>query len=411
MRAYGWIAGVIIALFADCGGQARGQEKQRVNEVEWKFVEATAVRSGLEYGLARPRDFDREKEYPVVVALAPGEMTREMAERAYEMYWKSEAGRRGWVVVLAAMPRMAPGIEKNVSVEQRRMELSVVERAMDLAAQEVLVRGGRFHLAGVSNGGRAALRVAMARAWDVSSVTALPGYLEDADLAQASRLRGVRVNLFVGEKDAFWLEKSRATQRALVGADVRTSFQAMEGEEHVIKSLSGAGARRIFDLMEASEEPALEDRAESSALRRRDEAMISRTLDDLHERAANADEAGYFSLFADDGVFLGTDGLERWSVGEFRRYAHEAFSKGKGWTYTPTRRSVRVDESGKTGWFEETLAHEKFGECRGSGVVSQGEAGWKIRQYVLSVPIPNELIHAMTKVIRDRAATDAASGR
>ncbi|MBZ0089190.1 MAG: nuclear transport factor 2 family protein, partial [Thermoanaerobaculia bacterium] len=46
-----------------------------------------------------------------------------------------------------------------------------------------------------------------------------------------------------------------------------------------------------------------------------------------------------------------------------------------------------------------------YGACRGSGVLEKTATGWKIAQYNLSIPIPNDL--AKELVTRIRAATPA----
>src|SRR5215208_5840387 len=69
-------------------------------------------------------------------------------------------------------------------------------------------------------------------------------------------------------------------------------------------------------------------------------ASIDSTLNELHDAAAKADGRRYFSLFADDGVFIGTDATERWTVKQFRAYAEPFFSKGQGWVYKPRSRQV-----------------------------------------------------------------------
>jgi hypothetical protein len=116
---------------------------------------------------------------------------------------------------------------------------------------------------------------------------------------------------------------------------------------------------------------------------------VARVLDDWHDAAAKADEERYFGHFAEGGVFLGTDGKERWTVPEFRAYAHPHFAKGKAWTFHPTRREITF--VGDAAWFDEDLDTPHLGPARGSGVLVRDAAGhWKIAQYNLSIPIPNE---------------------
>ena len=76
------------------------------------------------------------------------------------------------------------------------------------------------------------------------------------------------------------------------------------------------------------------------------EPQVSAVLDDWHSAAAAADEARYFGHFARDAVFLGTDATERWTVEEFRRYAHPHFAKGKAWSFRSVSRHVSFSADG-----------------------------------------------------------------
>jgi hypothetical protein len=119
------------------------------------------------------------------------------------------------------------------------------------------------------------------------------------------------------------------------------------------------------------------------------DAEIAHVLDDWHDAAAKADETRYFSHFAPaGGVFLGTDATERWTVPEFKTYAHPHFAKGKAWSFRATRRAVTFMND--TAWFDEDLDTPNLGPARGSGVLVREAGTWKIAQYNLSVPIPNE---------------------
>jgi hypothetical protein len=143
-------------------------------------------------------------------------------------------------------------------------------------------------------------------------------------------------------------------------------------------------------------------------------AEVARVLDDWHDAAAKADEARYFAHFAPSGVFLGTDAKERWDVDAFRAYAHPFFAKGRAWSFHATARHVTFAH-GRAGrgeayvrdvaWFDETLATERLGPARGTGVLvrersSDGYGGpWRIALYDLSIPIPNERFDDVKKLI------------
>ncbi len=130
-------------------------------------------------------------------------------------------------------------------------------------------------------------------------------------------------------------------------------------------------------------------------------ADISKVLDNLHQAASDADGDLYFSLFAENAVYMGTDAGERWSVEEFKAYAAPHFSKGRGWTYLVKERHVYVAADGATAWFDEILWNESYGICRGTGVLIRAESGWRIAQYHLTFPIPNELAKEFTAQIKE----------
>lgn len=129
---------------------------------------------------------------------------------------------------------------------------------------------------------------------------------------------------------------------------------------------------------------------------------ITTVLDAFHSAAARADEEAYFALLAPNAVFLGTDATERWDKAAFRAFAHPYFAEGKGWTFTPRDRHVDLSRNGRVAWFDELLDSATYGECRGTGALERVDGGWKIVQYHLTIPMPNDL--AKELVARIRAA-------
>ncbi len=132
-------------------------------------------------------------------------------------------------------------------------------------------------------------------------------------------------------------------------------------------------------------------------------------LDAFHRAAAEADLDGYFSLMTDEVVFLGTDGSERWQGQAFRDFVRPHFEAGRGWTYTVTDRALTLDSSGRIAWFDEALDNEQLGACRGSGVLVLQDERWKVAQYNLSVPVPNDLVLSVVAQIRGEPAAAAVA--
>jgi len=130
---------------------------------------------------------------------------------------------------------------------------------------------------------------------------------------------------------------------------------------------------------------------------------VNHVLDDWHKAAADADEARYFGYAAPEFVFLGTDASERWDLASFRAFAHPYFAKGKAWTFVPHDRHIQASPREDIAWFDEKLDSASYGECRGSGVVRYTRDGWKVAQYNLTIPIPNDLAKTVVQMIREGA--------
>ena len=130
-------------------------------------------------------------------------------------------------------------------------------------------------------------------------------------------------------------------------------------------------------------------------------AEIDAVLDAFHAAAAAADEARYLATLSDSVVFLGTAPGERWEGDAWREFVHRYFSQGKGWAYVPSERSVDVAADGLTAWFDETVTNEHYGACRGTGVLRRTDDSWRIEQYNLTIPIPDELAPEVVARIRE----------
>ncbi|MBV8656817.1 MAG: nuclear transport factor 2 family protein [Burkholderiales bacterium] len=127
---------------------------------------------------------------------------------------------------------------------------------------------------------------------------------------------------------------------------------------------------------------------------------IGQVLDRFHAAASAAQFDTYFGLFAPDGVFIGTDASERWTVDAFKAYAKPHFDKGQGWTYLPHDRHIDLAPDGQHAWFDELLDNKGFGTCRGTGVLRKIGGAWKVEQYHLTIPVPNALADDVAKMIR-----------
>lgn len=124
---------------------------------------------------------------------------------------------------------------------------------------------------------------------------------------------------------------------------------------------------------------------------------INKLLDDFNTFAANADYKNYFDCFAEESTFIGTDATEVSNKKEFMEWARPFFDKGKAWNFKSLERNIYFSKDGNYAWFDEIL-DTQMKICRGSGVLEKISGKWKVKQYVLSVTVPNEVVDEVTKI-------------
>lgn len=328
----------------------------------------------LEFEVAGRTDADGPR--PVLLALPPGAQNRKMVEAGERLYWKAEALRLGWTVISPIAPE---GESLSGSNIRRVLELvDQVEKTYD-------VEYGRLHVAGVSNGGRTALELALGHADRFASLSLLPGMQEGVGGEELAALVRLPIAMYVGGDDSAWRKPMQTMSDELTKlGHPPARFRVFEGEGHTPKSLTGA---ILFQTLESF--------------------RVSAALEDFHDAAAKADGVRYFNHFAPDAIYMGTDATERWTVGEFKEFAGPYFAKGTGWTYVSSERHTFVAPGGQTAWFDELLDNDSYGVTRGTGAFVRTDAGWKMVQYHLTIPMPNGLAKTFVDMIRkDKGAEE-----
>ena len=124
---------------------------------------------------------------------------------------------------------------------------------------------------------------------------------------------------------------------------------------------------------------------------------VNTLLVNWHKAASDANFKEYFRVLDSTTVYIGTAAEEIWTKEQFANFSKPYFDKGKAWSFTTLERNIYMSESAKIVWFDE-LIDTWMGTCRGSGVLEKKEDSWKIKQYVLSVVIPNDDIQAVIDI-------------
>jgi len=205
-------------------------------------VRSETMSDGTEiaYGLILPEDFDPARAYPVLFALPPGSQSIDLAVSVAESTYLPEALARGWVVITPAAPGGTLFFQGS---EQYVGEL------LDSLAW-IQLEGGRYHLSGISNGGRSAFAVAALDTDRFASMVVFPGYPSSPDdPAALEGLKDIPISMFVGGDDPGWIEPMAAAHETLEALGATVSLDIREGEGHIMTSLSDG--IDVFDFLDS----------------------------------------------------------------------------------------------------------------------------------------------------------------
>jgi S-formylglutathione hydrolase FrmB len=155
-----------------------------------------------------------------------------------ERNWRAEAERRGYIVVMPIAPNGVLFFEGSEKLFPEFLKLILAD---------FKIQAGKFHMAGISNGGISAFHIAARNPEYFISITGFPGYLIDPTPARLNAISKMCVNMYVGELDSGWREDMEAQFEQFVANGFKAKFAVEKGQSHVMRTLEGPGSRRLYD--------------------------------------------------------------------------------------------------------------------------------------------------------------------
>jgi poly(3-hydroxybutyrate) depolymerase len=207
-------------------------------------VEQTKKVAGftVHYKVVLPDGYDATKTYPAVIALGGGPQTMNTVDGILARNFRAEAEKRGYIVVAPAAPDGELFFENGARIFPEFLKMIMADYK---------IRDGKFHIAGVSNGGIASFHVAAANPQYFLSVTAFPGYMWEPTPAKLQAISKMCVFMYVGENDEYrWHGEMQREQQFLSARGTVARYTVEKGQPHRIETLIGANAGRLFDGFE-----------------------------------------------------------------------------------------------------------------------------------------------------------------
>jgi poly(3-hydroxybutyrate) depolymerase len=196
----------------------------------------------VHYKTVLPNDYDPAKAYPAIVALGGGPQTMNTVDNILSRNFREEAEKRGYIVVAPAAPDGQLFFDEGADI---------FPEFLDMIMADYKIQGGKFHIAGPSNGGIAALHIAASNPQYFLSVTAFPGYMWEPSAAKLLAISKMCVFMYVGEHDPYmWHGEMRKEAEFLRSKGTLARYSVEKDQPHRLETLAGANAGRLFDGFE-----------------------------------------------------------------------------------------------------------------------------------------------------------------
>jgi predicted esterase len=225
------IRATVVAMFATQLIHAELLEKT-------KKVDGATVR----YKVVLPNGYDPAKTYPAILAFGGGPQTMNTVESVVNRNFRAEAEKRGYIVIAPAAPDDQLFFEEGARIFPEFLKMILADYKIE---------DNKFHIAGPSNGGIAAMYVAAANPQYFLSVTAFPGYMWEPTPAKLQAISKMCVFLYVGENDEYmWHAEMQKEAEFLRSQGTVARYTVEKGQPHRMETLAGANAGRLFDGFE-----------------------------------------------------------------------------------------------------------------------------------------------------------------
>jgi poly(3-hydroxybutyrate) depolymerase len=196
----------------------------------------------VHYKTVLPTGYDPAKAYPAILALGGGPQTMNTVDSILSRNFRDEAEKRGYIVVAPAAP------DGDLFFEDGDR---IFPEFLKMIEADYKIQDNKFHIAGVSNGGIAALHIAAANPQYFLSVTAFPGYMWEPSVAKLQAISKMCVFMYVGEFDPYmWHGEMKKEAEFLRSKGTLARYSVEKDQPHRLETLAGANAGRLFDGFE-----------------------------------------------------------------------------------------------------------------------------------------------------------------
>ncbi|MEQ9402924.1 MAG: hypothetical protein RIM99_05010 [Cyclobacteriaceae bacterium] len=177
----------------------------------------------LKYAVQLPDNYDPSKTYPVLIG--PSEV-EDKSDQSF--YWKGTDDTYGWIL-----------IDYRIYGATRRID--EIKAFMEHLRTKYNVEGNKFHVVCFSANSSGIFSLVMEIPEYITGITGMAGNPGTTNEVELKKLKGVKVQFVVGDKDSYWMNAAKQRHEILKRIGVDSSIEIIKNGPHVMTSLVGKG--------------------------------------------------------------------------------------------------------------------------------------------------------------------------
>lgn len=177
----------------------------------------------LTYAVQLPDDYDASKTYPVLVG--PSEVE---ANDDQSFYWRDTKETYGWILV-------------DYKIYNSSNRTDEIKALFDHLRSKYKVEGNKFHTVCFSANSSGIFKLVMKIPGEFQGITGMAGNPGTTSEIELKKLKGVKVQFVVGDKDSYWMRAAKQRHEILKKIGVDSSIEIIKNGKHVLIELRGKG--------------------------------------------------------------------------------------------------------------------------------------------------------------------------
>lgn len=178
--------------------------------------------SKIKYAYNLPKNYENGKNYNVLIT--PGDGTPNDSDDF--LFWGKKTESYDWILV-----------ETNAVIRPGNMKM--VQELLEELKIKLKPIGDKFHIMGFSANSAGTFQVALSLPQYFHSVTGVPGHPRTTDDKDLLKIKDMKVNFIVGEKDTYWLNSARNAYSKLTDQGIEVKLNIVKNGGHVLREIKG----------------------------------------------------------------------------------------------------------------------------------------------------------------------------